>query len=109
MKRMFGWFGGGVWLRKRPFAADDVGVHAGAADVLADLVDDEQVGLVERQPGEPFLRLDEQLLLDRLEVGGQRALRSGRSRRSRSRRSPRPKAIGALASIVRPTERTTGS
>ena len=34
-----------------PLAADDVGVHAGAADLLADLVDDEQIGLVERQLG----------------------------------------------------------
>src|SRR5690606_1276060 len=29
------------------FTADDVGVHAGTADVLSDLVDDQQVGFVE--------------------------------------------------------------
>ncbi len=55
MKRMFGWFSLGL-AGEGALAADDVGVHAGAADVLADLVDDEQVGLMERQPGEPFLR-----------------------------------------------------
>ena len=32
------------------FAADHVGIHAGAADVLADLIHDQQIGLAQRQP-----------------------------------------------------------
>ena len=47
---------GSVGAAEGPLAADDVGVHAGAADVLADLVDDEQVGLGETAAG-PASRL----------------------------------------------------
>ena len=50
-------------------AAHDVGVHAGAADLLADLVDDQQIDFLERQPA-TSPGLDEQLLFARLEISG---------------------------------------
>ena len=47
--------------------ADDVGVHAGAADLLAHLVDDQQVDVGERQPRQHALGQRQQLDLGRLE------------------------------------------
>ena len=40
---------------ERALAADDVRVHSGAADVFADLIDDQEVGVCERQPCQPPL------------------------------------------------------
>ena len=59
-------------------AADHVGVHARAADVLADLVDDQQMDLIERQPRHQLLGQDQQLLLARLELLRRDALDLGR-------------------------------
>ena len=39
-------------------AADDVGVHASAGDVLADRIDDEQIDFVKGQARHPFLGED---------------------------------------------------
>ena len=67
ISRMAGWSAGGL-VPKGALAADDVGVHSRSADVLADLVHDEQVGLPPGQPGQQPPRLAQQLFLARLEV-----------------------------------------
>src|SRR4051812_13969670 len=44
------------------FAADDIGVHPAAADVLADLIEQQDVGGLEGEPRNPLLGQNEQLL-----------------------------------------------
>ena len=51
-------------------AADNVGVHAGAADVLADLVDDQDVDFLEGQLRHPLTGLDEQFFFAVFEFVG---------------------------------------
>ena len=58
-------------------ASDDVGVHAGARDVLAHLLDDQHVDGRERQPRHPLARALEQPPLARLEVRGVEGLDEG--------------------------------
>jgi hypothetical protein len=51
---------------------DDVGVHAGAADVLAEVVHDQQINLVERKSGQQTFRFGEEFGLAPLDlVGGE--------------------------------------
>ena len=59
-------------------AADDVGVHARAADVLADLVEQQDIGRLERQARNPLLGQHEQFLLAILEFVRRDGLNLGR-------------------------------
>ncbi len=80
--------GGGVGAQSA-FAADDVGVHAGPADVLADLIDDQQVGLVRTAggPAIPWL-LTSSFSSTGSKSAGRAASMQGGLVRSRSRRRP---------------------
>ena len=43
--------------------ADDIGIHAGAADILAHLVDDEHIDIVDGQPRHQFARALQEALV----------------------------------------------
>ena len=59
-------------------APHHVGVQAGAADVLADLVDQKDIDVPKRQPGHPLLGQYEQLLFPALELLRRDGLDQGR-------------------------------
>ena len=66
----------GLWLfdAGQEHAADDVGVHACARDILADLLDDQQVDALDEEAGHGAPRFLQKLRLAALELSGLQGL-----------------------------------
>ena len=77
----------------------DVRVHAGAADVLSDFVDDQHVDVVEGEARHVGIGDLQQFGLARQDQVTRQSLRPGRSRRRRSPRSPSQRRWAASARI----------